>query len=180
MWMLSSEQPARPGVICMPHKASACQAPVLFSSPRACLFSVQIKYRSFVLVEDRCFFIPSFHAREHALHTQRRYWRPVLMAIHYWKGNRLNMTGVCYGELCSRHLYCRASLSVGTVRSVSSLCLCVVEFLLSVVFFSAAVLITNCLIFELIENSDPVLSSLALQLVSDNICSVCLCLGARY
>lgn len=64
--MLSSEQPARPGVICMPHKASACQAPVLFSSPRACLFSVQIKYRSFVLVEDRCFFIPSFHAREHA------------------------------------------------------------------------------------------------------------------
>lgn len=90
------------------------------------------------------------------------------------------MTGVCYGELCSRHLYCRASLSVGTVRSVSSLCLCVVEFLLSVVFFSAAVLITSCLIFELIENSDPVLSSLALQLVSDNICSVCLCLGARY
>lgn len=41
-------------------------------------------------------------------------------------------------------------------------------------FFSTAVLITNCLIFELIENSDPVLFSLALQLVSDNICSVSL------
>lgn len=72
------------------------------------------------------------------------------------------MTGVCYGELCSHHLYCRASLSVGTARSVSSLCLCVVEFsALSVVFFSAAVLITNRLIFELIENSDAVLFSLA-------------------
>lgn len=73
MWMISSEQPARPGVICMPHKASACQAPVLFSSPHACLFSVQIKYRSFVLVEDRCFFIPLPCTREHAFHTQRRY-----------------------------------------------------------------------------------------------------------
>lgn len=40
------------------------------------------------------------------------------------------MSGVCYGELCSRHPYCRASLSVGAVRSLfssssSSLCLCV-------------------------------------------------------
>lgn len=70
MWMISSEQPARPGVICMPHKASACQAPVLFSSPHACLFSVRIKYRSFVLVEDRCFFIPPPRARTHIPHTE--------------------------------------------------------------------------------------------------------------
>lgn len=70
MWMISSEQPARPGVICMPHKASACQTPVLFSSPHACLFSVQIKYRSFVLVEDRCFFIPPPRARARIPHTE--------------------------------------------------------------------------------------------------------------
>lgn len=41
------------------------------------------------------------------------------------------MSGVCYGELCSRHLYCRASLSVSTVRSFSlcdlSVFVCVVE-----------------------------------------------------
>lgn len=89
------------------------------------------------------------------------------------------MTGVCYEELCSHHLYCRASLSVGTVRSVSSLCVCVCvveSFPLSVVFVIVTVLITNCLIFQLIESWDTVLFSLAEQLVSDNICSVCLCI----
>lgn len=132
MWMISSEQPARPGVICMPHKASACQAPVLFSSPRTRLFSAQIKYRSFVLVEDRCFFFffsipPSTRANTHSTHRggidAQCWWRFIIEKeiVSIW-------LEFVMGGLCSRHLYCRASLSVGTVRSVSSLCLCVVEF----------------------------------------------------
>lgn len=104
--------------------------PILFLTLHACLFSAQIKYRSLVLVEDRCFpppYPPAFspHSLMHAYNTERRYWRGALMAIHYWKENRLNMTGVCYGELCSRHLYCSASLSVSTLRSFSSCFVCV-------------------------------------------------------
>lgn len=75
--------------------------------------------------------------------TEKQYWRGALMAIHYWKGNCLNMTGVCYGELCSSHLYCKASLSVSTSRSFSSCCLWEEEKLVfSVVFFRVTVLIT--------------------------------------
>lgn len=96
----------------------------------------------FSLRIDVFFFLSLFslHSHTHAgTHkTQRQYWRVMLMAIHYWKGNRLNMTGVCYGKLCSRHLYCRASLSVSTVRK---------SFPSSVVFVSVTVLITNCLFF---------------------------------
>lgn len=134
-------------------------SPVLFLTLHACLFSVQIKNRSFVLVEERCFFslFSLTHMRWHThntqtTRTQRQYWRAMLMAIHYWKGNRLNMTGVCYGRLCSRHLYCRASLSVSTLRSFSSRSVCVYlreSSPISVVFVSAALLITICLIFPL-------------------------------
>lgn len=44
-------------------------SPVLFLTLHACLFSVQIKNRSFVLVEDRCFFFPLSLSLAHT-HTQ--------------------------------------------------------------------------------------------------------------
>lgn len=74
MWGISSQQLVGPDVICMPQKASAC-IPVLFLTLHACLFSAQIKYRSFVLVEDRCFFSPLHsHTYTHTLaHTTQRH-----------------------------------------------------------------------------------------------------------
>lgn len=100
-------------------------------------------------------FFPSCGRTHTHTRTLARYWRLMLMAIHYWKGNRLNMTGVCYGELlflssilqgifvsqrCEFFLF---PLFVCSRRRLS---------LLSVVFVSVTVLITKCLIFQSMGN----------------------------
>lgn len=127
MWMINSEQPTRPGVICMPHKASACQAPVLFWSPHAFLFSVQIKYRSFVLVEDWCFFIrPSTRASMHSTHRggidAQCWWRFIIEKeiVSIWLEFVMrSFVLIIYivGHLCQSALW-----------DPFLLCLCVVEF----------------------------------------------------
>lgn len=65
MWGISSQQLVGPDVICMPHTKPQLAIPVLFLTLHACLFSAQIKYRSFVLVEDRCFSFSPPLARTH-------------------------------------------------------------------------------------------------------------------
>lgn len=172
MWGISSQQLVGPDVICMPQKASA-RIPVLFLTLHACLFSAQIKYRSFVLVEDRCFFpfpppLACTHTYTHMLaHTTQRHsidawcwWRFIIekeIASIWVEFVMWSFVLIIYiaGHLCQSAQWDLFLL----------LCVCVCcrgrVFPLSVVFVSVAVLITNCLIFKLIEICDTVLCSLS-------------------
>ena len=170
MWGISSQQLVGPDVICMPHTKPQLAIPVLFLTLHACLFSAQIKYRSFVLVEDRCFFFSPPLARTHR-HTHTRmlagtthrgsidarcWWRFIIekeivsIWLEFVMGGFVLVIYIA-GHLCQSALWDLFLLSVFVCVCV---CVCSRErvFPLSVVFVSVTVLITNCLIFQLIEN----------------------------
>lgn len=150
------------------HRKPQLAIPVLFLTLHACLFSVQIKYRSFVLVEDRCyFFTPVTHIHPHAgTHTTDRgsidawCWYDSLLkrksSQYDWSllWGALFLSSILQGIFVSQH--CEIfffSLFVCSRERV---------FPLSVLFVSVTVLITNCLIFQLIENWDTVWFSFCL------------------
>lgn len=163
MWAICS-QLIRMWFAC--HTKPQLAIPILFLTPHACLFSPQIKYRSSVLVEDRFFFLfSSAHSHTHThKHTQIE---AVLMpsadgdSLLKRKSSQYDWS-LLWGALFSSSILQGIFVSRRCEICFFSLCLCVVEsFLLSVVFVSVTVLITICLIFQLIENWATVLFSLA-------------------